>query len=231
MYHCGVFVVLTMQLQSFNFSDFFMALSAAAVISFIGSIQVGLVNSRVFSFAVSGQKKAAFWAALGGALPELIYCFIACVFIYQVMDIIMVYKQLIQGVTSVLLLVFAIVLWFSAKRHRPVAEPISPPDRKQLPGFIQGLSIAILNPQLLIFWSTVSAQYTAMNGSFNGYTLFAFCAGAFIGALGLLLMVVLLAQWLSARLKQIHYFFLMRGIALMLLVFGLVLATATILGA
>ena len=207
-----------------------MALSASAVISFVGSLQVGLVNSRVFSFAVSGKRKEAIWAALGGALPELIYCFIACVFIYQVMDIIMVYKQLIQVISSILLLVFAVVLWFSAKRHSPLVEPEPMPDRKKLPGFIQGLSIAILNPQLLIFWSTVSAQYTAMNGSFNGYTLFAFCLGAFLGALLLLLSVVALAQWLSARLKQIHYFYLMRGVAALLLTFGLALATATFLG-
>lgn len=230
MYHCAQIASVLMLLDAFHFADVVMALSAAAGISFIGSLQVGLVNSRVFSFAVSGKRKQALWAALGGALPEFIYCFIACVFIYQVMDIIMVYKQLIQAISSLLLIVFAFVLWFSAKRHSPNAEAITTVEKKELPGFIQGLSIAILNPQLVIFWSTVSAQYTAMNGSFNLNTLIAFCFGAFLGAFALLLLVVVLAQWLSNRLKQIHYFYLMRIVAVVLLLFGLSLATATFLG-
>lgn len=230
MYHCKDFANDVMHLDVFRAPDFLMALSAAAGISFIGSLQVGLVNSRVFSFAVTGKKKEAIWAAVGGALPEFIYCLVACVFIYQVMDIIMAYKQIIQAVSSFLLVLFAIILWLSAKRHSPSFEPNSSSNKKQLPGFLQGLSIAVLNPQLIIFWSTVSAQYTAMNGSFNFYTLFAFCLGAFIGALLLLLGVVLLAQWLSKRLKQIHYFYLMRTVSIVLLVFGISLATATFLG-
>jgi threonine/homoserine/homoserine lactone efflux protein len=230
MYHCKDFANDVMHLDVFHAPDFLMALSAAAGISFVGSLQVGLVNSRVFSYAVTGKKKEAIWAAVGGALPEFIYCLVACVFIYQVMDIIMAYKQIIQAVSSVLLVTFALVLWFSAKKHSPSTEPTVTPNRKQLPGFLQGLSIAMLNPQLIIFWSTVSAQYTAMNGSFNFYTLLAFCLGAFIGALLLLIGVVLLAQWLSKRLKQIHYFYLMRTVSVVLLALGISLATITFLG-
>jgi len=205
-----------------------MALVSATAISFVGSLQVGLVNSKVFGFAIQGNKQMAFWASVGGSIPEFLYCFLALFFVKQSMDILLTYKTLIQVVTAVLLLGFGAFLWFTAKRQNSNFDKVQE-TKSKIPPFVQGFSLAVVNPQLLVFWSAVGAQYTSMHGHFSNETVVAFCLGAFLGAFILLIGVTFFANVLRNRIKPMHYFWAMRVIGLVIGLCGLYLGLTTFL--
>ncbi|MBT8326680.1 MAG: LysE family transporter, partial [Bacteroidia bacterium] len=57
--------------------DGVIALFVAGVLSFWGSLQLGLVNVAVIETAISKGRKPAIWLAIGGVLPEIPYTLIA----------------------------------------------------------------------------------------------------------------------------------------------------------
>ena len=50
---------------------------AATLTSFIGSLQLGPVNLFVIDTALNKNKANAYWVALGGVMPEFMYCALA----------------------------------------------------------------------------------------------------------------------------------------------------------
>jgi threonine/homoserine/homoserine lactone efflux protein len=92
---------------------------------------------------------------------------------------------------AVLLLIVGLYLWFN-KTNITLKNT-------QQNGFILGTILAVLNPQLILFWTTV-ITYIQLNGVFettlfeNNYLVVLFCFGATFGAFILHFLLVILSN-------------------------------------
>ena len=170
----------------------------AFAISFVGSLQPGPVNLAVLTSSSLKQYKNAISIAIGGSLPEFLFCFIA----FKASNLIIKWHQLFyffQIVMAILLLVLGIFLWFNKSNVALKATKQN--------GFLLGTALAILNPQLIIFWTTV-ITYIHVNNLFYihlediKHAFFYFCAGATLGAFSLhSLLIYLSKKFLDIPLK------------------------------
>lgn len=150
----------------------------AFIISFVGSVQPGPVNLAVISSSFQKQYRNAIFIAIGGSLPEFVFCLIAL----KTSTAITKWQHLFfyyQISISILLLIIGLYLWFNKSKI------ILKTTKRN--GFFLGAILASLNPQLIIFWTTV-VTYLHVNNTFNlnleptkSFFLF-FCVGASIGA-------------------------------------------------
>lgn len=213
--------------------DGVIALLVAAVLSFWGSLQLGLVNVAVIETAISKGRKPAIWLAIGGVLPEIPYTLIA---IYGVayIDILKDYSALIGISVGVFLLAMGIYYY----RRKSTIE-IHPEHQLQqassFKSFSKGFLLAMANPQLIVFWSgfLVLIQTGSLNIFTHKDTLIDFDAlgwispkltfafGAALGALGILLVYIKLSETYRDKLvlivgdklgKIVGVFFILMGL-------------------
>jgi threonine/homoserine/homoserine lactone efflux protein len=169
---------------------FIIAFLLSFAISFVGSIQPGPVNLAVLSSSLQQKYGNAIFVAMGGSWPEFVFCFIALkasTYIIQ-WEQYFVYFQVLM---ILLLLITAIYLWLS--KTNITAKSTS---KK---GFILGSFLAIINPQLILFWTTI-ITYIHINNLFNinlfenNKTLMFFAAGASFGAFALHLLLIYVSK-------------------------------------
>ncbi len=159
-------------------------------ISFVGSIQPGPVNLAVLSSSLQQKYRNAIFVAIGGSWPEFVFCFIAL----KAADYLIQWKQyfLYFQVLMILLLLFiAIYLWFNK------TSIIAKSTKKK--GFILGSFLALINPQLILFWTTI-ITYIHINHLFyinlfeNNKMLIFFSTGASFGAFALHLLLIFMCK-------------------------------------
>jgi threonine/homoserine/homoserine lactone efflux protein len=148
---------------------------STALASFLGSLQLGLVNSAVIKTALEKRLKASLWLAFGGCLPELIYAFIAT-FVYKY--VITLYEKPFKIISLSVLVVYGIFLIVKKNKLPTSNSTISSH------AFLKGFVLGSINPQLLIFWSLflgVSPLSYLVNSNL-GCSIFGFGAafGAFV---------------------------------------------------
>jgi threonine/homoserine/homoserine lactone efflux protein len=156
----------------------FTAFLLSFCISFIGSLQPGPVNIAVISASIQKQYKNALLIAIGGSLPEFIFSYIA----FKATNYIVIWHQYFiyfQIIIAILLAIVGVYLWFSKTNITFKSTNKN--------GFTLGTILALLNPQLILFWTTVIA-YIQLN-NLVGINLFesssfmlSFCIGATLGA-------------------------------------------------
>lgn len=170
--------------------NFFYAFILAFIISFVGSLQPGPVNLAVIASSFQKRYKNAIFIAIGGSFPEFLFCFIAL----KAANLIVKWQEFFyyfQILMAVLLFIVGLYLWFN-KTNITLKNT-------QQNGLILGIILAILNPQLIIFWTTV-ITYIHVNNLFDlnlfetNFTLFYFCAGATIGAFSLHYLLIFLSK-------------------------------------
>ncbi|GAB4123888.1 MAG: hypothetical protein OHK0045_04020 [Raineya sp.] len=171
-----------------------MILLFSTLTSFLGSLQLGIVNVSVMDTTLRKGTKAAFYLALGGSLTEILYCSLACSigsFLADNAFFINVFRILV----GVVLLFIAFRLWhtqnlflFSAKSDDIFA--------KSWQNFLKGFGLASLNPQLLPFWLLVHISFNSYDFLvFRSYTDYInFIVGAGLGAFVLLVSLILLVH-------------------------------------
>jgi len=122
-----------------------LAFVIAIALSFWGSLQLGLVNVQVIHTALTKNKKHALIMAVGGALPEIIYATLAILAVDKLKN----YQTIIDKLGLVIVLVFfALGMYFLVKKVTVVHE------RKTAGGdFKTGFFLAMINPQLIIYWT------------------------------------------------------------------------------
>ena len=130
--------------------DILFAFIIATVISFFGSVLLGLVNVAVIDTAINKSSKSALWLAFGGVLPEIPYVLIAVIGTAYV-DQLAPYKQFIGIGVGIILLFMGLSNWF--KKSTPKEVKVS--ETGALAHFGKGFLLALANPQLIFFWSTV----------------------------------------------------------------------------
>jgi threonine/homoserine/homoserine lactone efflux protein len=190
----------------------------AFAISFVGSLQPGPVNLAVLTSSSLKQYKNAMSIAIGGSLPEFLFCFIA----FKASYLIIKWHQLFyffQIAMTILLLVLGLFLWFNKSNVT-----LKVTKRK---GFLLGTALAILNPQLIIFWTTV-ITYIHVNNLFYfhledvKYAFFYFCAGATLGAFSLHCLLIYLSKKFFDIPLKIFFNYADKTIALIFVILAII---------
>jgi threonine/homoserine/homoserine lactone efflux protein len=164
---------------------------AALVCSFVGSLPLaGPIALLVVSNGVSGRHKEALRIALGAAMAEGIYAFLA---FWGFATFLARYKLVLpisHGVTAVIFLALGgRFLFFKAK-----TEEQKPPGDEKAGRFWLGFSISALNPTLLATWGAVTTfLYSKQLVRFTGLLAVPFgaCAAAGIALWGLMTVALL----------------------------------------
>ncbi len=187
-----------------------------ALTSFIGSLQVGLVNTAVLARTLQAGAREGRKVALGGALPELLYAGLAfggSTLIDRFLD---EHATLVRWIGAAFLIGYGANILF---RSDPLINTSTTTNARG--GFLKGLFLGLLNPQLILFWCGVIVALAASGQHPEGYTdLLAFAFGAFAGALALLLLLVALAERIQQRASPAALRMGFRVLGLLLMVAG-----------
>ena len=169
----------------------------SSLVSFVGSLQLGPVNLFVINTVLYSNKRAAMWVALGGSLPEFLYCGLAVyasVFLQQLA----VFQLVFKFVFIAVLISIGLVFLFKKTNTVNVDKTIIYTKKKAIKYFLKGLSLASLNPQLLPFWLVVYVYFNSINFLKIKSELynFSFILGAGCGAFMLLsFLIILVAKY------------------------------------
>jgi threonine/homoserine/homoserine lactone efflux protein len=201
-----------------------MILLFSIIASFIGSLQLGPVNLSVIDTAIHQNRKNAFWVAVGGSLPEFIYCFLA-VFAGSFLINNPTFFKTLKIIIAIILIVLALFYFFKKNKESKVLEEKSVEHHQNLlKNFSKGFSLGMLNPQLMPFWLSVQVV-------FNSYSFlvidekidyFFFILGAGLGAFLLLIFIVFtITQYKNIILKFLSNNLYNRILAILFLLIGL----------
>jgi threonine/homoserine/homoserine lactone efflux protein len=188
-----------------------------AATSFVGSLQAGLVNTAVLARTIQAGTREGRKVALGGAVPELLYAGLAFGASTLISDLLHDHAPVMRLAGGCFLLGLGAYFLF---RFDPLLRADA--SRSGHGGFLMGLVLGLLNPQLILFWSGVLLAMTASGRGPKGpMDLLAFATGAFIGALALLLLLVAFADRLQQRSPPFALRRVFRSVGLLLMVTGL----------
>ena len=188
------------------------------VVSFIGSVQAGLVNTAVLATTVRHGRTSGRRMAFGGAIPEFVHAGIAYIFAGWVQEWLGADRHTITLIASGILIILGIYFLFFFRPHVPVVEGTTPKSR----GFRKGLLLGLANPQLLLFWCGIRLSVDAMGLNVAGaWGFLAFAGGATFGAIILLLILVRLGTKLTERFAPDRLRWLFRLVGGVLLALGL----------
>jgi threonine/homoserine/homoserine lactone efflux protein len=188
-----------------------IAFIVAAVISFVGSVLLGLVNMAVIETAITKSPKSALWLAFGGVLPEIPYTLIPLMATGLMVDL-EPYKNYI-GIAVGIIFMGMGALYLRQKKKKEESEFEDHHEIGAWPHFLRGFSLAISNMQLLFFWTTVILaldSFTPIEGIFSesegGPAIaakFAFSLGAAAGAFLILYIYTRLASRYKKKLRRL----------------------------
>ncbi|MEO8590278.1 MAG: LysE family transporter [Flavobacteriales bacterium] len=182
----------------------------ATVVSFIGSLQAGLVNTAVLATTLRSGKHAGRSLALGGAIPEFLYAGLAFAFGTWITMLSSDHPVALKWAAASTLFAMGIYFLFFFKLHLDRPGKVSG-------GIWKGLLIGLANPQLLLFWCGVKLSLHTFGITASGPdVLLGFALGAFAGALVLLLLLVHWGNRAKDRMhvKTLTWAFRLMGIAL-----------------
>lgn len=185
--------------------DAVLAFVVAGVISFWGSLQLGLVNVLVIETALTKGKQPARWIALGGVLPEIPYTLLA-IFGTSYLDVLNEYKEITGIVIGLVLLTMGIYYLIRKAKLKHLDDEVNQEER--LKPMLKGMALAFANPQLILFWSGIllliqtgsinfiSNKEVMIDFNASGWISpkFTFAVGAAVGALAILLIYIRLSD-------------------------------------
>ncbi len=171
----------------------------AAVVSFVGSLQPGIININTFRIACQFGRGKAILFCLGATLAEILYAFVAVSFF----KFIVVSSQL-NMIINVLAIAVFLVLGFNLILKNKPLEPSTVVFNGKM-AFLQSLSLSLLNPGLICFWLAATGIAKGLGYQLdNIFNILSFVLGAGIGALLLLLMVVAVSLRLKHRIGVLN---------------------------
>lgn len=195
--------------------DALLALLVAALASFIGSLQAGLVNTAVLAATLRHGPRMARSTAWGGALPELLYSAIAFVAANRILAFTERLHISPERITAVVLVGLGLYIALAMKPFHIKDQP----DVRS--GFRRGLLLALMNPQLVLFWCGVRLGSEALGIKLHGWgALAGFSLGAFIGAMALLLLLIRVGGHMRERMADKTLILLFRSLGVVLVLAG-----------
>lgn len=208
----------------------------AAVTSFWGSLQLGLVNVTVIETTLTKGGRYALMLAIGGVLPEIPYTLIS-IYGAEYVGSLEEHKTTIGIVIGSLLILLG--LFYLNKKSKPMEISSSTSKYPRTGAFAKGFGLAMLNPQLIFFWSSIlilietgalnlfknKASMIDFNASGWLSPKWSFAFGAAVGALAILMIYIVLARKFRERIssklsdklnKLVGIFFILIGLFSML---------------
>jgi threonine/homoserine/homoserine lactone efflux protein len=143
-----------------------------AVISFLGSLPLGILNVTATQLSVENGVYAAFSFAVGAMIVELIYVFITLRAMDWISKRIKLFR-LFEWVTTALILALAINSLNAAINMQKISSIVS---AEATHAFFSGMLLSALNPLHLIFWfgwSTILIEKKILQtkkSDYNSYT-------------------------------------------------------------
>lgn len=171
--------------------SFLLVLIATSAVSFLGSLQLGPVNLYVLNSVLYSGKKAAFWVAFGGVLPEFIYCALA-VFAHEFIQQSILFQLVFKIIFIVILFVIGFVFLLQKAKAKANNLPFGHTDEKPVKYILKGFSLAAFNPQLLPFWLFVQIYFNSVDvlQIKSGLNKFSFILGSGLGAFVILTLLI-----------------------------------------
>lgn len=192
-----------------------LALVVATVASFIGSLQAGLVNTAVLAATLRHGRTVARSTAWGGALPELLYAGLAFVAANRVLAYTTQWGIRPAHISGLVMLGLGLYIAVFLKPFH-VKDGSDPGG-----GFRRGMVLALMNPQLILFWCGVRLGMESLGMELQGWgAMLGFSLGAFLGALALLMLLVRMGEHLRARMAGSTLHNLFRAVGVLLVLVG-----------
>lgn len=193
-----------MHLKLFSALSIASVFIASALVSCVGSLQLGPVNLFVINSVLYENKKTAYWIAAGGSLPEFVYCALA-VYASSFFAKNPSYDFFFKVTFICVLIVLGFIFWFKPVKKVEVTKPLLFVNAPQ--SFAKGFSLALLNPQLLPFWLIVHIYFNSVSLLKTPSPLheMAFVLGAGVGAFMLLIsLIALVNKFKTTILKYLN---------------------------
>ncbi len=209
-----------------------IAAFAGFLMGFIGSMPIsGPISLLVFHRGVLARYWDGWAIGLGGAIAEGIYCALAILGLSAMRDRFTFLEPLAKALG--ILVLFAIGLYFVlARQENPEAKSVGQPSAANWVGqFCLGLSVATLNPTLILTWSaSATIVYSIANLTFTTHEAIVFATSVIFG----------IAAWFGVLLALLRRFreqfpFLMlqrviRSVGVLLVVTSVAWAASLLLG-
>jgi threonine/homoserine/homoserine lactone efflux protein len=198
--------------------SFVVVILVAFVFGFVGSLPLaGPIALLVVSNGVSGRPKEALRIALGAAVAEGIYAFLAFWGFATFLARYALVLPISHGVTAVILCgLGARFLFFKLK-----VEEAKPGEETKAGRFWVGFSVAALNPTLLATWGAVTTfLYSRQLVQFTGLLAIPFGVSAAAGIAAWGLMVVVLLKRFKNDIPRSSLVWIVRSMGVVLIGVG-----------
>ena len=186
--------------------------------SFLSGVAFGPINLSVVELTCKRSIKSATRFIIAACLVEFLLAFIAVLFgklIARSIEEIPEYKLLVIAFFFILGSVFLL------KRDKPKSEL---PEEGERSSFINGLLVAILNPQTVPYWIFVLAYLKSSNAlHLQSWNFAFFLIGVTGGKFLILMLYSYLSEYIKKRVSNIDVY-LSKGIGSLLILAGLVQA-------
>ena len=160
----------------------FVLFLVVALISFVGSIQIGAVSMAVIQTTLSRNRSAGIWVALGGSIPEFIFSFIALKGLLFLQH----NQSIIDWLNILIIPIFLLLGLYSLFQKEPDKDEELIIENQKNFDFAKGFSLGMINPQLLPFWF-FSLVYISKYFSISTLSAkIAFVLGTGVGAFAIL---------------------------------------------
>lgn len=165
--------------------DLLPVLTAGLALGFLASVPIaGPISILVFALGIENRLRSAFGVALGGALAEALYAFLAFWGFSHYLARYPIVAGFSRGITAVILLMIGIRMVY---KKQPQTGPKAPPKAQKgaRRGLLIGLTISLLNPTLILTWTVASGMVVASNLlPVNPHSALPFSVGVCLGIFG-----------------------------------------------
>jgi threonine/homoserine/homoserine lactone efflux protein len=182
--------------------------------SFIGSIPPGTINLTCVQLGLERKTKVAWRFAVTASVLEYPFGWIAVEFAEWITSspVIVENMQLITGIAMTLIGI--LTLWTPS---RPSTFTLKLSEN----GYLRGVVLSLLNPLVIPFWVGVTAYLKSLGwiDLSTPVRLHSYLLGVCLGTLGLLGILIYLAEKLGMQFTQSRWLYKVPGIALIILGF------------
>ena len=197
-----------------------------ALFGFAGSMPIaGPIAVLVLARGVERRFRSAMAIAIGSAVPEAVYAFLACIGVSAFFSRYPFIVPVARGVAALILIVLGVIF---LRRKAREAQPSGTRRGGWGGGLLLGFGVTALNPTLIVTW-TAAATTLFSTGlvRFTPEMAVPFATGAALGIVGWFSLLLLLVRRFQHRLSGRLVQRLLRAMGVLLLGIGLWLAVET----
>ncbi len=171
------------------------------LLSFIGSLPLGIINMTVADTAIHRGMKAGIWVAIGASLVEFIQSFVAIKFTWLFSE----NSEVDFWFGIIAFIVFwalAIYYFFFAKASNPASDIMK--DEKKHSDFFKGMLVSAMNVLVIPYWVFYGSYLNSQGWlSLENEIIAVFAIGVMLGTFVLLLLYAKLGQVITSRAAQV----------------------------